>query len=91
MLTRTLLAILVAAAALSAQDAPAPVEKSFLVDVGTRVPLSMVNSVSTKHSQPGDRVYLETTFPIVVENADLPSPKARTATHHVCSVLARKF
>ena len=39
-------------------------EKTFLVDIGTHIPLSMVNSVSTKHSQPGDRVYLETTFPI---------------------------
>jgi type IV secretion system protein VirB10 len=28
----------------------------------------MVNSVSTKNSVPGDRVYLETTFPVVIEN-----------------------
>ena len=71
--TRTLMAALFTAAVLCAQDAapaaPAtPEEKSFLVDIGTRVPLSMVNSVSTKHSQPGDRVYLETTFPIAVDN-----------------------
>ena len=70
MLTRTLTAAFLTAAVLSAQDAAPgqPEEKTFLVDIGTRVPLSMVNSVSTKHSQPGDRVYLETTFPIVVEN-----------------------
>src|SRR5678815_147546 len=68
MLIRTLTAAFLTMAVLPAQDAPAPAEKSFLVDVGTRVPLSMVNSVSTKHSQAGDRVYLETTFPIVVEN-----------------------
>ncbi|MEP7354228.1 MAG: hypothetical protein ABI824_13450 [Acidobacteriota bacterium] len=43
-------------------------ERAFLVDVGTHIPLAMVNSVSTKHSQPGDRVYLETTFPISVNN-----------------------
>jgi len=56
----------------SAQTAPAPPEetspvpKVFDVDSGTRIPLSMVNSVSTKHSVPGDRVYLETVFPIVI-------------------------
>ena len=76
MLTRALTAAFLTAAVLWAQDAPAPTpvapapngEKSFLVSPGTRVPLSMVNSVSTKHSQPGDRVYLETTFPIAVDN-----------------------
>ncbi len=41
-------------------------EGTYVVEVGTRIPLSMVNSVSTKHSEEGDRVYLETTFPIAV-------------------------
>ena len=49
---------------LLAQDAP---DKSYIVDVGTRVPMQMINSVSTKNTAPGDRVYLETTFPIVIE------------------------
>jgi type IV secretion system protein VirB10 len=48
------------------EEPAAPAERSYLVDIGTRIPLSMVNSVSTKHSQPGDRVYLETSFPIAV-------------------------
>ncbi len=43
-----------------------PVPKIFDVDTGTRVPLSMINSVSTKHATAGERVYLETVFPIVV-------------------------
>jgi type IV secretion system protein VirB10 len=43
-----------------------PPAKVFDVDTGTRIPLSMVNSVSTKHSTPGDRVYLETVFPVVI-------------------------
>lgn len=42
-------------------------EGTYVVDIGTRIPLSMVNSVSTKHSEEGDRVYLETTFPIAVD------------------------
>ena len=39
----------------------------FVVDSGSKVPLSLINSVSsTKHSVEGDRVYLETVFPILV-------------------------
>jgi hypothetical protein len=44
-----------------------PQERDYLVDIGTKIPLSMINSVSTKNSAAGDRVYLETTFPIVVD------------------------
>ncbi len=46
--------------ALNAQDS-----KTFTLDAGTRIPLSLINSVSTKHSGEGDRVYLETVFPIL--------------------------
>jgi hypothetical protein len=42
-----------------------PEQKPFLVDIGTHIPLSLSNSVSTKNSVPGDRVYLETIFPIL--------------------------
>ncbi len=44
-----------------------PVQKSFQVETGTHIPLSLINSVSTKNSVPGDRVYLETVFPILVD------------------------
>jgi type IV secretion system protein VirB10 len=37
----------------------------FTIEPGTKVPLSLLNSVSTKHSSEGDRVYLETVFPIM--------------------------
>lgn len=37
----------------------------YVVTLGTKIPLSMINSVSTKHSGEGDRVYLETVFPIM--------------------------
>src|SRR5512140_2065449 len=49
-----------------AKPAAEPDHKSFVVENGTRIPLSMVNSVSTKTTGEGDRVYLETTFPIAV-------------------------
>lgn len=35
------------------------------MDSGTKVPLALINSISTKHSAEGDRVYLETVFPIM--------------------------
>ena len=44
---------------------PAAAAPEFVIDAGTRIPLSLVNSLSTKHSAEGDRVYLETVFPIM--------------------------
>lgn len=44
-------------------DQPKPGE--YLIEPGTKIPLSLINSVSTKHSAEGDRVYLETVFPIM--------------------------
>ena len=41
---------------------------SYTVQTGTHIPLGLINSVSTKHSAPGDRIYLETVFPIVIES-----------------------
>jgi hypothetical protein len=37
----------------------------FLIPPGTKVPLSMINSVSTKTASEGERIYLETVFPIL--------------------------
>src|SRR5579862_1569376 len=72
MITRLILSVFAIAAFVCAQDAPADVaakpvpSKSFNVETGTHIPLSLINSVSTKNSAPGDRVYLETVFPILV-------------------------
>jgi len=55
----------VVAGLLYAQDA-APTPAEFTVEIGAKVPLSLINSVSTKHSVEGDRVYLETVFPVLV-------------------------
>jgi hypothetical protein len=44
----------------------APEVRSFLVEPGTRIPLNLINSVSTKNAAAGDRVYLETAFPVVI-------------------------
>src|SRR5437762_6426435 len=55
----------VGAGLLSAQEA-APQAAEFKVETGTKLPLSLINSVSTRHSVEGDRVYLETVFPVLV-------------------------
>ena len=56
------------AAGLFADDAPAKPreERQFVVDPGTRIPLSLINSITTKTAAEGDRIYLETVFPILV-------------------------
>jgi type IV secretion system protein VirB10 len=47
------------------KERPARAPGLFQVDAGTRMLLNMINSVSTKQAQVGDRLYLETAFPIV--------------------------
>ena len=60
-------------AAVSAPAPASPAQRTesansdeFVVAVGTRIPLSMINSVSTKTAVSGERVYLESVFPILV-------------------------
>jgi len=48
----------------AASEAP----PAYTVQAGTRIPLGLINSVSTKHSAAGDRIYLETVFPIVIDS-----------------------
>jgi type IV secretion system protein VirB10 len=67
MLTRASILFL-SAACVFAQDVAEKTEskpKTYRVDTGTHVPLSLINSVSTKQAAVGDRVYLETVFPIL--------------------------
>src|SRR5687767_1497877 len=52
---------------------------NFTVTSGTRVPLSLINSVSTKHAAEGDRVYLETVFPILVDGRIVIPPGSYVA------------
>src|SRR5205085_7720394 len=51
----------------------------FVVEPGSKVPLSLINSVSTKHSVEGDRVYLETVFPILVNGKIVIPPGSYVA------------
>ncbi len=56
-----------------------PVGKLFLVDTGTHIPLSLINSVSTKNAVAGDRVYLETVFPVLVDGRIVIPPGSYVA------------
>src|SRR4051794_26554162 len=51
----------------------------FVVEPGTRIPLSMINSVSTKNTAEGDRVYLETVYPILVNGRIVIPPGSYVA------------
>ncbi len=55
-------------AATAAAEPPAAAAgepKTYLVPAGTKVPLQLINSVSTKTAMVGDRVYLQTNFPVL--------------------------
>lgn len=52
-------------AILTERPAP-PTEGQVLIPIGTRVPLVLLNSVSTKHANADDLVYLESMYPVVV-------------------------
>jgi type IV secretion system protein VirB10 len=47
-----------------AQAAPPAVESEVTVPAGTHIALALRNAVDTKHSKEGDRIYLETIYPV---------------------------
>lgn len=48
--------------------------ESWTVERGTKVPLALINSVSTKNSAPGDRIYLQTVYPVMVDGRMIIPP-----------------
>ncbi len=52
----------------AAPDGAPATPAAYTVQAGTHIPLGLINSVSTKHSAAGDRIYLETVFPIVIDS-----------------------
>jgi type IV secretion system protein VirB10 len=55
------------------------------VNTGTHILLSMINSVSTRQAQVGDKIYLETAFPIFV-NGKTVIPQGSWVTGRVTEV-----
>lgn len=66
---------LLAASAVFAQEQATP----FVITAGTKIPLSMINSVSTKNAAEGDRIYLETVFPILANGKIVIPPGSYVA------------
>lgn len=52
---------------------------SYIIDPGTKIPLGLINSISTKHAAEGDRVYLETVFPVMVNGRMVVPPGSYVA------------
>jgi type IV secretion system protein VirB10 len=64
----SLATFLIAAGVILAEEppaTPAPPVADYVIAPGTRIPLGLINSVSTKNAAEGDRIYLETVFPIL--------------------------
>jgi len=51
----------------------------YVVASGTKVPLSMINSISTKTASEGERIYLETVFPILANGRVVIPPGSYVA------------
>ncbi len=62
-----------------------PATPDVRVDAGTHILLNMINSVSTKHAAPGDRIYLETAFPVLV-NERIVVPQGSWVTGTITEV-----
>lgn len=75
----------VLSAALLLMQAGAPESAAFTVDAGTKIPLSLLNSISTKNAAEGDRVYLETLFPVMA-NGRIVIPVGSNVAGTVTSV-----
>ena len=82
MFLRGILIALAACLVMGAQE-PVPVNSpaadQFLIPPGTKVPLSMINSVSTKTASEGERIYLETVFPILANGKIVIPPGSYVA------------
>jgi type IV secretion system protein VirB10 len=82
-----MLFVLVSGLSAAGQTAPHPeatppaatAAKAFTVQPGTKILLSMINSVSTKQAAEGDRIYLETAFPILVDGKIVIPPGSYVA------------
>src|SRR5947209_10380353 len=85
MLFRPWMVVSFAAAAALAQEAAPEASKGaeYTIPPGTKIPLTLINTISTKGSQEGDTVYLKTAFPVVANGrivVPVPSYVSGTVT-----------
>jgi hypothetical protein len=75
-------ALLIAAGVMPGQELPAnsaAPAAEYVIAPGTRIPLGLINSVSTKNALEGDRLYLETVFPIMANGRIVIPPGSYVA------------
>src|SRR5688572_13753867 len=53
--------------------------QSYVVDSGVKIPLSLMNTISSKQAAEGDRVYLETMYPVLVNGKIVIPPGSYVA------------
>jgi hypothetical protein len=58
------------------RPAPPAAPSEITVAAGTRIPLTLRNGIDTKYSREGDRIYLETAFPITVDGRIVIPPRS---------------
>jgi len=78
-------AVLVLGAQEQTPQPAAASQDSFVIPPGTKIPLSMINSISTKTASEGERIYLETVFPILA-NGHIVIPPGSYVAGTVTSV-----
>jgi hypothetical protein len=78
MRTISLIALAALTCAAQSQEAtsqPTPLAAgSVAVPAGTRIPLTLINRISTKNAHEGDQVYLQSAFPVVINNSIVIPP-----------------
>src|SRR5262245_18303538 len=57
----------------SAPAVPKEPKSIWVVPAGTKIPIQLRQPVSTKNAQPGDAIYAQTSFPVVVDG-EIPIP-----------------
>ena len=72
-------------APLKQREASPSAPGAYTVEAGTRILLNMINSVSTKAAAVGDRMYLETAFPIIA-NGRIAIPQGSWVTGTITAV-----
>jgi len=65
--------------AASVEPPASPAPRNFKLAAGTRIPMNLLNSVSTRNGREGDRVYLETIFPIMANGKIVIPPGSSVA------------
>ena len=63
-----------------AKAEPRP-DNPYVIEAGVKIPLSLMNTVSSKQAAEGDRVYLETMYPVLV-NGKIVVPSGELCRRH---------